>query len=147
MGIILVGGLVWAAGCGGSTHYPAVVADPAHSIEPGSHKDTAAYGIHSAPGIQLDIGQFQFVSGGTAVRPDTIQVWDVAPTRCRLSQPITGNVISLDATTLTNVAAGGPPFQGFRPGHRIMINVGRTQFNAYDPHYMTYDWTGLVIVK
>jgi hypothetical protein len=137
------------AGCSGSSNYPVVVADEEHLINLGSQKDTPAYEIEPAGGVRLDIGQFKFIVGGATVTPDTVQVWDVAPTRYRLhlAQPITNNVIVLDANTLSNVVSGGPAFQGFRPGHRLMVNVGRLSPLDVEPDHMTYDWEGLIIVN
>jgi hypothetical protein len=133
-------------GCTGSSHDTLLVADSEHQIEAGGAKNPSAYEIHPTSSIRLDIGHFQFTEGGATVTPDTVQVWDAAPTRYRLAQPIVGNVIVLDASTLTN-ATGASAFPGFRSGHKIMINVGRAKPIADDPKFMTYDWVGLIIVK
>jgi hypothetical protein len=138
-------------GCTGSSHNTLLVADGEHQIEVGSGKNPSAYEIFPTSGIRLDIGHFHFTEGGATVTPDTVQIWDVAPTRYRLAQPIVTNVIVLDASTLTNVVSGGPPFAGFRSGHHLMVNVGRVLSPAQAPYEapgaMTYDWVGLIIVK
>jgi len=134
-------------GCSGSSHYTVVAADAEHQILLGNGKNPPPYEIIPSAGIRLDIGHFEFTEKGATVTPDMVQVTRHARNdRYRLAQPLAGNVILLDLTTLTNVADGSS-FPGFASGDQVMVNVGRVKPTALTPDNMTYDWTGLILVK
>jgi hypothetical protein len=130
-------------GCSNSTPKTVVVADADHQILPGSGRPQTPYEIPAASGIQLDIGQLQ----GATVKPDTVQFFDGMKHLYRLAQPINGNVILLDASTLN--ATIGPAFEGFKSGHHYVLHVGRAKPGNHPPgdDDMTDDWVALIIVK
>jgi hypothetical protein len=140
------------AGCTGSSQYPLVVADADHRITlghgPGREEP---YEINPASGIQVDISQIQFTIDGATVKPDTVYLFNGANKLYHLAQPISGNVVRLDASTLNAVPAPngvtGPPFEGFQSGQHLMLHVGRE--NPGDPSYehMTAEWVALIMVK
>jgi hypothetical protein len=133
-------------GCSNSSHNPVVIADADHRITLGSGTGAELpYEIDSATGIQLDISKVQFTANGATVQPDTVYLFDGAQNLFHLAKPINGNVILLDASSLKAVT--GAPFEGFRPGHHLMLHVGRE--NPANPGYehMTDDWAALIIVK
>ncbi len=139
-------------GCSGSSHYPIVVADAPHQITLGKGPGPETpYEINATSGIQLDISQVQFTVNGATVKPDTVYIFNGSRKLYHLPQPISGNVVILDASTLEAVNApgfqAGPPFEGFQSGHRLMLHVGRE--NTANPVYehMTNDWVALILVK
>ena len=147
--VTLACALVLVAGCKKSPDdqkAALIVVDKEHQIVVGNPDNSpASYTIEPASSVRLDMGNFQFTENGAAVTPQIVQVWDKAPTRYRLSQPI-ATVVTLSATTLTNVADGSA-FAGFKSGHRLMVNIGRPKPTPEEPDQMTYDWVGLIIVN
>jgi hypothetical protein len=140
------------AGCSKSSHDTVVVADAAHRITlghgPGREEP---YEIDPASGIQVDISQIQFTIDGATVKPDTVYIFNGSRKLYHLAQPISGNVVVLDASTLNAIKAPtfdvGPAFEGFQSGHKLMLHVGRE--NASNPGYetMTAEWVALIMVK
>jgi len=72
-----------------------LVADSEHQIEAGGAKNPRLTKFILLQVFDWISGHFQFTEGGATVTPDTVQVWDAAPTRYRLAQPIVGNVYSV----------------------------------------------------
>jgi hypothetical protein len=140
------------AGCTGSSRYPLVVADSDHRITLGKGPGPETpYEIDAASGIQLDISQIQFTIGGATVKPDTVYIFNGSKKLYHLAKAISGNAVVLDASTLNAINGpafqAGPPFEGFQPGHRLMLHLGRE--NSGNPGYetMTAEWVALIMVK
>lgn len=141
-------GLAWVfvlsfafAGCSNSSHNTVLVADADHRILVNGPQ--IPYEITPASGIQLDLTQLQ----AATAKPDTVQFFDGTKHLYRFAQPINGNVILLDASTLT--ATIGPPFEGFKSGHHHVLHVGRAKPGNHPPGNddMTDDWVAYIIVK
>lgn len=144
--------LLLMAGCTGSSHYPMVVADADHQITlgQGSGPETP-YEIAANSGIRLDISHIQFTTGGSTVTPNAVYIFNGSRKLYHLAKPISGNVVILDASTLDAVDApgfpAGPSFEGFQPGHRLMLHVGRENPDNLGYTNMTADWVSLILVK
>ena len=139
-------GLLFAfAGCSNPSN-TVLVCDPDHQITLGQgHGPELPYEILPGSGIKLDVSKIQFTIGGAIVKPDTVYIFNGAEKLYHLAQPISGDFVVLDASTLN--ALTGPPFEGFQSGHHLLLHVGRE--NAANPGYerMTAEWVALIVVK
>jgi hypothetical protein len=142
------------AGCSDSSNsssHTVLVADADHQIVVGQPQEPKYYEIDPASGVQVDISQIQFTIGGASVKPDTVYIFNGSKKLYHLAQPISGNVVVLDASTLNAVKGplfeAGPAFKGFQSGHHLMLHVGRE--NPGNPNYetMSAEWVAMIMVK
>lgn len=134
------------SGCSNSSGNNVVVVDGDHKILlHGGNGPQLPYEIRPASGIQVDISHYQFVAeDGASVKPDTVKLYDTAKHVYRL-HPISGDVMTLDASTLNTLQ--GPDFEGFKPGHHLVLHVGRDNTGKPGAGDMIDDWVALIVVR
>jgi hypothetical protein len=134
------------SGCSNSSGNNVVVVDGDHKILlHGGNGAQLPYEIRASSAIQLDISHYQFMAeDGSSVKPDTVKLYDTAKRVYRL-YPISGALMTLDAGTLNTVQ--GPAFEGFKPGHHLVLHVGRDNSGKPGAADMIDDWVALIIVK